>query len=129
MKAIFINSKTIRIIDKENNLSKEELFKCKDFIREDVIFDEETEFLDSYFVETEDKILEKHIVLKDLNKIKRRIEEFKNELTLTDYIIIKSYEAKISMSDAPYSQDYLDKIIKHRQALRDKINQLENLLK
>ena len=32
------------------------------------------------------------------------------------------------MSDAPYTQDELDEIIAERQALRDKINELENLL-
>ena len=60
--------------------------------------------------------------------IQKKIESLKNMLSSTDYKIIKAYEAKLSMSDAPYTQDELDEIIAERQALRDKINELENLL-
>lgn len=60
--------------------------------------------------------------------INEKIQLLKSELSSTDYKIIKAYEAKLSMSDAPYTQDELDKIIAERQALRDKINELEGLL-
>lgn len=62
-------------------------------------------------------------------KVKIKIKELKDSLSKTDYLIIKTYEAKISMSDAPYSQEYLDEIIQERQALRDRINELEELIK
>lgn len=131
-KAIFINSKTVKIIedfDKEKKyLSKEEISKCKDFISVEPIFDEETEEVDSYFVESENKISVEYKVYKSKNKIKSTIETLKNELSSSDYIIIKSYEAKISMSDVPYTQDYLDAVIQERQSLRDKINSLEELI-
>ena len=63
------------------------------------------------------------------SKIQDKIVELKVELSETDYVIIKAYEAKLSMIDAPYSQNYLDKTIQERQALRDKINELETLIK
>ena len=65
---------------------------------------------------------------KNLGLINDKIQFLKSELGSTDYKIIKAYEAKLSMSDAPYTQDELDKIIAERQALRDKINELEGLL-
>ena len=64
----------------------------------------------------------------NLGLINDKIQFLKSELGSTDYKIIKAYEAKLSMSDAPYTQDELDKIIAERQALRDKINELEGLL-
>ena len=60
--------------------------------------------------------------------INEKIQLLKSELSSTDYKIIKAYEAKLSMSDVPYTQDELDVIIAERQALRDKINELEGLL-
>lgn len=63
------------------------------------------------------------------SKIYDKISELKAKLSETDYVIIKAYEAKLSMSDAPYSQDYLDNTIQKRQALRCKINELEQLIK
>ena len=61
--------------------------------------------------------------------INARIKELNKYLSDTDYIIIKSYEAKLSMSDIPYTQEYLDNVCNERQKARDEINELELLLK
>lgn len=68
-------------------------------------------------------------VEKNSGLIQEKIQLLKLELGSTDYKIIKAYEAKLSMSDAPYTQNELDKIIAERQALRDRINELEEMLK
>lgn len=61
--------------------------------------------------------------------INDKIKQLKEELASTDYVVIKAYEAKLSMSDSPYSQDKLDEITQHRQTLRDRINELKELIK
>lgn len=85
----------------------------------------------TFFEKGEDgKIYQRWTLIKNnKSKIINKIEKLKKQLSETDYIIIKSYEAKLSMSDAPYSQDELDKIIQERQLIRDKINELEELIK
>jgi hypothetical protein len=60
--------------------------------------------------------------------IKNKIEELKNELSSTDYIIIKIQEAKLVMNDSPYSSEYIDDIVNKRQSIREEINRLEELL-
>lgn len=85
----------------------------------------------TFFEKGEDgKIYQRWTLIKNAkSKITNKIERLKKQLTETDYIVIKSYEAKLSMSDAPYSQDKLDKIIQERQSIRDEINRLEELIK
>ena len=57
------------------------------------------------------------------------INENKQHLSSTDYIIIKAYEAKVMMQDAPYSDEFMTKTTEERQKIRDEINRLEELLK
>lgn len=51
------------------------------------------------------------------------IQELKNELNSTDFMVIKSYEYYLAGLEIPY--DFV-KLYKQRQELRDKINELEN---
>lgn len=51
------------------------------------------------------------------------IQELKNELNSTDFMVIKSYEYYLAGLEIPY--DFV-KLHKQRQELRDKINELEN---
>lgn len=84
------------------------------------------------YVEKDDNnvVHQKYSVVKNSSqKINAKITELKDELSSTDYIIIKAYEAKLTLSDSPYTDEYITQITTERQALRDKINELEELLK
>lgn len=81
------------------------------------------------YEESFDKVEQTFVVKLDKRKVKSKIVEYKKALSDTDYIIIKSYEAKLSLIDPPYSSEYLDDIVKKRQEVRNKINELELLLK
>lgn len=85
----------------------------------------------TFYEKGEDGKIHQNWILNKNNrsKIQDKIAELKTELSGTDYIIIKAYEAKLSMSDTPYSQEQLEKITQERQALRDRINELEELIK
>lgn len=61
-----------------------------------------------------------------LFQISEEINRLKKELNDTDYIIIKSYEANLLSLSSEY--DIL-KVHADRQAIRDKINDLEQLFK
>jgi len=84
------------------------------------------------YVEKDDNnvVHQKYSVVKNsFHKINAKITKLKTELFSTDYIIIKAYEAKLTLSDSPYTDEYIAQITTERQALRDKINELEELLK
>lgn len=82
-----------------------------------------------YFTKSDDKIYEHEIIINnDENLIKSEIDSLKNKLTSTDYMIIKTYEAKINNEDAPYSSDRMDEVMEQRKNYREKINELESLL-
>lgn len=90
---------------------------------------EKYERLDPIFTENEDSVTqtyEKVVSKQFLNEI---INENKQHLSSTDYIIIKAYEAKVMMQDAPYSDEFMTKTTEERQKIRDEINRLEELLK
>lgn len=91
-------------------------------------YNEETETLTPHFTEYDNRVEQTFTPRFDRYKVKKLIENNQKILTDTDYIIIKSYEAKLAMLDAPYSQEYLDEVLSKRQAARDKINELETLL-
>lgn len=83
-----------------------------------------------YYTKDAHNVYEHEIIIhNDSDKINEVIRELNQYLSKTDYIVIKCYEAKLSMLDAPYTQEYLDEVLNKRQAVRDKINELESLLK
>lgn len=83
-----------------------------------------------YYTKADGKIYENEtIVYNDKNLINCEINSLKQQLLSTDYIIIKAYEAKIMMQDAPYSDEFMTKTTDERQKIRDEINRLEELLK
>ena len=61
----------------------------------------------------------------DTKKVETQIAKLKTELSDSDYQIIKCYEATLIQGEAPYDIGVLHS---ERQALRDKINDLENKL-
>ena len=133
MKKAILKNGIIEIINIDSMRSEsmdKEFSQYKNFISSNPPnYNKECQMLRAYYIESENEIIEKWEVQPNLPKIQKTIEELKKQLSVTDYVIIKVYEAKLSMSDAPYSQEYLDKTIQERQALRDKINELETLIK
>lgn len=83
------------------------------------------------YVEVKDNVVHQRfkIVKNTARKLNAAIESLKERLSSTDYIIIKSYEAKVMMQDAPYSDEFMTKTTEERQKIRDEINRLEELLK
>lgn len=119
------------VVDKEyeEKLSVYDEYKELVVIPYDKEYNEETETLMPQFKDIGDKVEQTFIPELDRYKVKKLISVQQKILSDTDYIIIKSYEAKLSMSDAPYTQEYLDEVLNKRQVARDKINELESLLK
>lgn len=66
----------------------------------------------------------RYVLSSDL--IETEIDQLKKELSATDYIVIKSYEA--TMAGLPVEYD-MTEIHASRQAIRDEINHLEGLLR
>lgn len=83
------------------------------------------------YVEVKDNIVYQRfgVIKNSSTKINEAISTLKTKLSSTDYIIIKAYEAKVMMQDAPYSDEYMTQITEERQKIRDEINRLEELLK
>jgi hypothetical protein len=61
--------------------------------------------------------------------VNEKIYELKKKLVDTDYQVIKYYEAKITLSEMPYTSDEINSIIAERQGIRDKINELQEMIK
>lgn len=78
------------------------------------------------FREEDGFIIESYEADVDISYVKRKIEEKQEKLSSTDYMIIKTYEAKIIGEPAPYSN--INDVIKERQTLRDEIEELNKLL-
>lgn len=119
-----INVDTFSEEEKENLQQN----KWKEVI-EDIkpIFDDNIEYLHSYIKIEDDETYKKiYVIIKDKEKITNRISHFKQQLSDTDYKVIKNMEAQLTNEELPY-----DSVTLHteRQALRDKINELEELLK
>lgn len=83
------------------------------------------------YIEVKDNIVYQRfsVIKNSLTKINETISTLKTKLSSTDYIIIKAYEAKVMMQDAPYTDEYMTQITEERQKIRDEINRLEELLK
>lgn len=61
----------------------------------------------------------------DKRLVEREIQRLKIELSASDYKVTKCYEASLLGEELPYN---IATIHSERQTIRDKINQLENLL-
>ena len=69
-----------------------------------------------------DKIVYNYEKRFDRKKVKSEIETLKEKLSDGDYRVIKCYEATLAKIKIPYD---IEAIHKERQAIRDKINELE----
>ena len=91
------------------------------------LIDNTIEYLHTYISIEEDGTFKKmYIIFKNKEKINNKIILLKQQLADTDYKVIKNMEAQLVNEELPY-----DSVTLHaeRQALRDKINELEELLK
>lgn len=61
----------------------------------------------------------------DTQKVLRKIQSLKDQLTSSDYKVIKCYEASLTRTVLPYD---IDELHSQRQELRDRINELEATL-
>lgn len=89
-----------------------------------------TQTEDGYIVEVVpydagDRIAYRYEKRFDKKKIKKEIDNLKNQLSDGDYRVIKCYEASLANVNMPYD---IDEIYKERQVIRDKINELEEKL-
>lgn len=106
----------LNYIERDSLLEETDINKIKatkyDFDTDTFVFDEEK--YNSYLQAINDK-KSKQEKIKEINSLKA-------ELSSTDYKVIKCAECSISGEEMPYDVETLHK---DRQALRDKINQLE----
>lgn len=75
--------------------------------------------------DTGDRISYRYDTVFDTHKVRRSIEELKAQLTDDDYKIIKCYEASLLGHELPYN---IAALHQNRQSIRDRINELEELL-
>lgn len=116
-------------IDDARNEALAKFSDYKELVVENYVGEvKEYERLDPVFEDIGDVIKQTYKPVVHEQFIKEIIKKCKDELTETDYIIVKSYEAKLTMADAPYTQDEIDKVVEKRQSLRDKVNELQDLL-
>ncbi|MDR1756127.1 MAG: hypothetical protein LBR65_04090 [Culturomica sp.] len=80
--------------------------------------------LDSYEVKG-GKVVQSWVVVTDPTATTKRIEELKEQLSSSDYMITKCMEAQLIGAPLPYDVDALHA---ERQAIRDEINRMEELL-
>lgn len=90
---------------------------------------EDYERLEPIFQEYDDKIKQSYKLVKSSQLIKEKIDNLKKQLISTDYKVIKYYESKITLSEAPYTTEEMNELINQRQSLRNEINTLEEMLK
>lgn len=69
-----------------------------------------------------DKISFRYDKVKDTQKVKKEIDNLKQNLSDTDYQVTKCYEASLMGDELPYD---IAKLHKERQKIRDKINELQ----
>lgn len=72
-----------------------------------------------------DRISYRYNTVFDTQKVRRGIEGLKAQLTEDDYKIIKCYEASLLGNELPYD---ITTLHRSRQSIRDRINELEELL-
>lgn len=90
-------------------------------------YNEETMELKQEIVEREDGDYEyKYTAVISVANIEQSISLLKQQLADSDYKVIKNMEAQMVQQELPYSSQELHN---ERQALRDRINELEELLK
>lgn len=143
---LIVNKETGRIINdyllKDGDLKSEQLFdswkqkegvvvhpdNCSVILKQDNEYDfsvdEEIQGYTNTYYYTDEQIVLKRIV--EPEYVRQLIDTLEKELSKTDYKVIKAYEASLIGEQVPYD---FNQVHADRQAIRDKINSLEELLK
>ncbi|MCD7851239.1 MAG: hypothetical protein LUH63_16900 [Parabacteroides sp.] len=100
------------LIQEVDDFSITEMLPAKDGCRTEFRYDFATETVYELY------IIEPYLVIS-------KITELTNRLNSTDYKVIKAYEASLIGGAVPYN---FNQVHAERQAIRDKINELEGLL-
>lgn len=140
--ALFTNNKKnveIKIVD---DFTKDELLELQSQGWQEVInvekptYNEEIEYLHRYVnIEDDGSFKNVYVVMTDREKAINKITSLKQQLADTDYKVVKNMEYQMAMmATSEPNTIILDlynpkELHDERQALRDKINELENLLK
>lgn len=86
------------------------------------------ERLVAHYEDADSKIIVTYTLETDPDAVNRDIRSLQEQLSATDYIIIKTYEAKLLSESQPYTDEELETTAKQRKELRSKINELQKLL-
>ena len=131
--ALFTNENRIVEIKQVDDFTQEELLEMVEQGWREIIdvekpsYNEDIEYLHRYVkIEDDGSYKNVYVVMTDRDKAVNQISLLKQQLADTDYKVIKNMEAQLVNEELPY-----DSVALHgeRQALRDKINELEELLK
>ena len=121
------------VIRKNIEDKREEKLKEYDGYK-DLIIEEYTgslgdyERLDPVFKDVGDKIKQTYSPVFCKQFVEEKIDELKKSLIDTDYKVIKYYEAKITLSETPYTSEEINSVISERQSIRNKINELQDMI-
>lgn len=82
--------------------------------------------IEPHYEETDTQIVTKFCIVENHPKaVMAEIRQLQNTLTASDYKIIKSYEAALMNTEAPYQ---IVPLHLERQQIRNRINELQNLI-
>ncbi len=115
-----IVSRVISVDEQVKNLDQK--FKPIDRIDESKLQCEEGYFVRVIPYDAGDRIAYKYETVFDAKAVQNQIQMLKDELTSSDYKVIKCYEASLIGGGMPYD---VAAIHSERQSIRDRINELE----
>lgn len=115
------HARTVTVEEQVQNLSDE--WKPVDKIVEDSLSCDDPDFVIIPIpYDAGDHIGYQYVKKFDVQKIRAEIQTLKDELSATDYRVMKCYEASLTGAPLPYD---IDSLSTERQLKRDSINELE----
>ena len=140
--ALFTQNNKVVEIKNVDDLTQEKLSELQSLGWKEVVdvekptYNEEIEYIHRYInIEEDGSYKNVYVVMTDREKAINKISTLKQQLADTDYKVVKNMEYQMAMmTSTEPNQVILDlynpqELHNERQALRDKINELEQLLK
>ncbi len=140
--ALFTQNNKVVEIKNVDDLTQEKLSELQSLGWKEVVdvekptYNEEIEYIHRYInIEEDGSYKNVYVVMTDREKAINKISTLKKQLADTDYKVVKNMEYQMAMmTSTEPNQIILDlynpqELHNERQALRDKINELEQLLK